>query len=294
MKEQVPQSYLFTIVALLSLWLIVLIIGHRNSEAVLNRSVPKGLKIATVAHRGCSGYAPECTISSYRTGIRMNSDYMEIDLQLTKDGEIIVMHDRTVDRTTNGTGPVNHKTLAEIKALDAGTWFNVKHPGYAREHYVNEKVPTLREIFEAFGNSTRYMLETKALDDSPGLEEKMWAMVEEFGLIDRVAVQSFSKESLMKIRSWNKDVLLFQLFWYRKPAHISQAKLKEISGYANGIGANFLRINESYVRKVKQAGLLMYPYTVNHEANMKKAVKWGVDGIHTDYPDRFIRIMNDL
>ncbi len=251
-------------------------------------------KIVTVAHRGASGYAPESTLSSYRLGVKMKADYIEIDLQLTADGELVAMHDKTVDRTTNGTGPVKRMTLAQIKALDAGSWFNEKHPIYAREDYVNEKVPTLREIFEAFGKDTRYMLETKDPEEHPGMEEKMWALVEEFDLRKHVAVQSFSRASLLKIREWDKDVPLFQLLWYNRPARISERTLDEIAAYANGIGANYLRIDESYVDKVKLAGLLIYPYTVNYQVNMENAVKWGVDGVHTDFPDRFLEVIEEL
>lgn len=251
-------------------------------------------KIMTIAHRGSSGYAPESTLASYRLGVKMKADYIEIDVQMTADGELIAMHDKTVDRTTNGTGRVKSMTLAQIKTLDAGSWFNEKHPIYAREDYTNEKVPTLREIFEAFGKDTRYMLETKDPEDYPGMEEKMWALVEEFDLRKHVAVQSFSEISLKKIREWDKDVPLFQLLWYNRPARISERALSEIGAYANGIGANYLRIDESYVDKVKEAGLLIYPYTVNYQVNMENAVKWGVDGVHTDFPDRFLEVIEEL
>ncbi len=251
-------------------------------------------KIVTIAHRGASGYAPESTLSSYRLGVKMGADYIEIDVQMTADGELVAMHDTSVNRTTNGKGAVKDMTLAEIKALDAGSWFNEKHPIYARDDYANEKVPTLREIFEAFGKDTRYMLETKDPEDSPGMEEKMWALVEEYDLRKYVAVQSFSPASLLKIRTWDKDVPLFQLLWYNRPARISERTLSEIGEYANGIGANYLRINEDYVDKVKQSGLLIYPYTVNYQVNMENAVKWGVDGVHTDFPDRLLEVIEEL
>jgi len=250
--------------------------------------------IVTVAHRGGSGYAPESTLSSYRLGIRMNADYIEIDVQETKDGELVAMHDKTVNRTTDGSGRIKDMTLAEVKSLDAGSWFNRKYPIYAREEYANEKVPTLREIFETFGKDAKYMLEIKDPEDYTDLEEKTWALVEEYGLKDYIAIQSFSKDSLVKIRSWDKDVPLFQLLWYTRPAHISERQLADISGYANGIGVNFLRINENFVTKVKQAGLLIYPYTVNYQVNMENAAKWGVDGVHTDFPDRFKEVIEEL
>jgi len=273
---------------------VVLLLADRRLVLPGWAGAEPAARIVTVAHRGASGYAPECTLSAYRLGVKMNADYIELDLQLTRDGELVVLHDRTVDRTTNGTGLVSELTLAQIKALDAGSWFNEKHPMYARLEYVNEKVPTLREVFETFGKDTRYMLETKEPDDHPGLEEKMWALVEEFDLRSRIAVQSFSKDSLLRIRSWDKDVPLFQLLWYNRPARISQTRLDEIAGYADGIGANFLRIDESYARKVKSSGLLFYPYTVNYQVNMENAAKWGVDGVHTDFPDRFMEVLEEM
>jgi len=251
-------------------------------------------RIVTVAHRGASGYAPECTLASYRLGVKMNADYIEIDLRETKDGELVVMHDDTVDRTTDGRGRVREMTLAEIRTLDAGSWFNEKHPMYARAEYADEKVPTLREIFEAFGRDTRYMLEPKDPDEHPGMEEKIWALIEEYDLSGFVAVQSFSKASLQKIRALDSDVPLFQLLWHNRSARVSQQTLEEIGTYANGIGVNFLRIDESYVQKVKHSGLSLYPYTVNYQVNMEKAVKWGVDGVHTDFPDRFREVIDEL
>ncbi|BBI34218.1 glycerophosphodiester phosphodiesterase [Cohnella abietis] len=293
-KMEVPRLYVFVIHALLILSLTGIIMGLLGKSVAINKMFNPSLKIATVAHRGASGYAPESTLASYQLAVRMNADYIEMDLQLTADGEIVVMHDETVNRTTDGRGKVMNLTLAEIKVLDAGSWFNKKHPMYAREEYVYEKVPTLREVFEALGKNTSYMLEVKSPEDNPGLEEKMWALVEQFDLVDHIAVQSFSKDSLKKIREWDKDVPLFQLMWYSRPAHISEASLKEISTYANGIGANFLRINENYVHKVKNAGLLMYPYTVNYQINMSKALEWGADGVHTDYPDRFNEVIDEF
>ncbi|QMV39969.1 glycerophosphodiester phosphodiesterase [Cohnella cholangitidis] len=290
---EIPRLYFYVMHVFLLLSIAGFIIWLTGNDSSLRRAFSSESKIATVAHRGASGYAPESTLAAYRLGIRMKADYIEIDLQETKDGELIALHDETVNRTTNGSGRVKNMTLAEIKALDAGSWFNEKHEIYAREEYVNEKIPTLREIFEAFGKGTNYMLETKSPDENPGMEEKMWALVEEFDLIDHVAVQSFSQESLIKIREWNKDIPLFQLLWYNRPAYISDAFLAEIGSYANGVGANFLRIDESYVHKVKNAGLLMYPYTVNYQVNMDKALRWGVDGVHTDYPDRFKEVIEE-
>lgn len=250
-------------------------------------SAPASPTLAAVGHRGASGYAPESTMAAYQLAVRMNVDYIELDLQMTRDGHIVIMHDETVDRTTDGHGAIKGMTLAKLKSLDAGSWFNSAHPEYARPEYAGERVPTLREIFQEFGEETMYLLETKSPADYPGLEEKAWSLIKEFKLQHRVAFQSFSKKSLQKLRKRSPNVLLFQLIWYNHPSTITRSKINDIKRYANGIGANFGNVNEEYARKVKEAGLLFYPYTINYESNMDVALQWGVDGIHTDYPDRF-------
>ena len=107
--------------------------------------------IVNVSHRGASAYAPEHTIAAYDKGEKMHGDYIEVDLQMTKDGHLIAMHDVTLDRTTDGTGSVKDYTLNEIKQLDAGSWFNEKYPYASKAEYEGLKVPTLEEVFKKFG-----------------------------------------------------------------------------------------------------------------------------------------------
>ncbi|MUT67009.1 glycerophosphodiester phosphodiesterase [Paenibacillus sp. NEAU-GSW1] len=293
-KKQIPAIYFYGIHVLLALAVAAAGYSMLDKPISIQSLFSAELQVATIAHRGASGYAPEHTLAAYELGIRSGADYIEIDLQMTKDGELIALHDETVSRTTNGTGNAAAMTLEQIKALDAGSWFNELHPMYARDEFIDAKVPTLREIFETFGDETNYMLETKAPEANPGLEEKMIALIEEYRLTDHVAVQSFSKSSLKKIHKLNDDIDLFQLLWYNTPAFISKASLKDISAYAAGISLNFQQINPSYIQKVKAAGLLVYAYTVNYQVNMDKAVNWGVDGVHTDYPDRFHEVIEEM
>ena len=129
--------------------------------------------IVNVSHRGASGYAPEHTITSYQMGDKMHGDYIEVDLQMTKDGKLIAMHDETVDRTTDGTGLVKDYTLEQIKQLDAGSWFNEKYPQYANSEYAGLKVPTLEEVFQKFGKNENYYIETKSPEVYPGMEKEL-------------------------------------------------------------------------------------------------------------------------
>ncbi len=110
----------------------------------------KKKEVLNAADRGASAYAPEHTLPSYKLGDKMKGDYIEIDLQMTQDGHLICMHDETLDRTTNGSGRVKDYTLAQIKDLDAGSWFNEKYPQYASRRLAGQQVPTLDEVLDHF------------------------------------------------------------------------------------------------------------------------------------------------
>ncbi|MCF6409752.1 glycerophosphodiester phosphodiesterase [Pseudalkalibacillus salsuginis] len=254
-------------------------------------------KILNVAHRGASGHAPEHTLPSYELGEQMKGDYVEVDLQMTKDGELIAMHDETLDRTTNGTGLVKDHTLEQIKQLDAGSWFNEMNPEMAKEEYKGLQVPTLDEVIEKFGKSANYYIETKSPEVYPGMEEKLLETLERHQLIgpnapsSKVIIQSFSPESLKKVHDLNTRIPLVQLLWYTSPATITDAELDQYKEYAIGVGMNHNQIDEAYVQKVREHNLLIHPYTVNEKEDMQKLLDWGVTGMFTNYPDRLHEVL---
>nr|GGG73161.1 glycerophosphoryl diester phosphodiesterase [Virgibacillus oceani] len=256
-------------------------------------------RILNVAHRGASGYAPEHTIPSYALGEKMKGDYIEVDLQMTKDGTLIAMHDERVDRTTDGTGYVKDMTLAEIKQLDAGSWFNEKYPEKAKAEYEGLQVPTLEEVIQEFGRGSRYYIETKSPEVYPGMEEELLRILNKYKLIgpnapsSKVLIQSFSPESLLIVHSMNPNIPLVQLISYSKPATITDEELDEIAAYAIGIGASHTKIDEAYVQKVRQHDLLMHPYTVNTREDMEKVLDWGVTGMFTNYPDVLEEVLRE-
>src|SRR5690625_6303166 len=130
--------------------------GQNRAYAKPDKPTLNPNRILNVAHRGASGHAPEHTLPAYQLGEQMHADYIEIDLQMTKDGVLIAMHDETVDRTTNGTGAVKDFTLAEIKQLDAGSWFNTMYPDQAEQANVEIEVPYLVEVFDITCRRSRY------------------------------------------------------------------------------------------------------------------------------------------
>lgn len=257
-------------------------------------------KIINVSHRGASGYAPEHTIPAYQLGEQLKGDYIEIDLQMTKDGQLIAMHDESVDRTTDGSGLVKELTLAEVKQLDAGSWFNEKYPQYAKSEYEGLKVPTLEEVLQKFGKQANYYIETKSPDVYPGMEAKLLDVLEANKMIDKkgrtknVLIQSFSQESLLTVHSLNANLPLVQLISYQSPAVITDEELETIAQYAIGVGPNFARIDEQYVQTVRNHDLQIHPYTVNTQEDMRRALDWGVTGLFTNFPDLFHEVIKEF
>ncbi|WP_375373414.1 glycerophosphodiester phosphodiesterase [Cytobacillus oceanisediminis] len=242
--------------------------------------------IVNVSHRGASAYAPEHTIASYDMGEKLHGDYIEIDLQMTKDGHLIAMHDVTLDRTTNGTGSVKDYTLNEIKQLDAGSWFNEKYPYASKAEYEGLKVPTLEEVFKKFGKNNSYYIETKSPDVYPGMEKELLRLVDKYKINkEKLLVQSFSSQSLKVMNELDPSIKLVQLISYKANAEITEAEIKEIKQYAMGIGPNHTYLNEEYVQKVVNSGLELHPYTVNDKERMKQLINWGVTGMFTNHPD---------
>jgi glycerophosphoryl diester phosphodiesterase len=231
-------------------------------------------KIQLIAHRGVKDIAPEHTMPAYKKAIELGADFIEIDLRMTKDGYLVSIHDTTVDRTTDGKGDVNNYTLEELKYLDAGSWFS--------EEFIGERIPTLDEIFDEFGDSTNYFIETRPTNNQLIMEDKLISLIKEKGLIDNVIIQSFSDESLRKIKSINPTVPLVQLIYPDKMAEVNEF---EISGYAIGVGPYAPTINRDFVKRMQEENLKVYVWfdNSNEKEYMPEVISFGVDGVFTDF-----------
>lgn len=264
---------------------LVMAIGVTTGGEALAKEKHKD--IVNVSHRGASGYAPEHTLVSYQMGENMHGDYIEIDLQMTKDGQLIAMHDEKLDRTTNGTGLVKDYTLAEIKQLDAGSWFNEKYPESANPNYEGLQVPTLEEVFKKFGKNARYYIETKSPETYPGMEKELLRLIDKYDINKKtLLIQSFSPQSLKIMNELDPSVNLIQLISYKNDAVITDDEIAAIKEYAMGVGPNHTYLNEEYVQKVVNSGLELHPYTVNDKDRMKQLIDWGVTGMFTNFPDK--------
>jgi glycerophosphoryl diester phosphodiesterase len=238
----------------------------------------------TIAHRGASGHAPEHTFAAYTQAINMGAHYIEQDLQQTSDGHLVVMHDETLDRTTDCTGPVANITLSELRQCDAGSWF---HPRFR-----NQRVPTLDEVFTRFGRRVNYYIETKSPESADDMEAQLIALMEQHGLLARsrdrwqVIVQSFSPASLIRFRQIEPRVPLVQLIPGPLPSPSVQAMLPAIESYAVGVGPSHESVDQAFVDAAHERCLAVHPYTVNDTPALASKLGFGVDGVFTNFPDR--------
>jgi glycerophosphoryl diester phosphodiesterase len=255
--------------------------------------------VLNIGHRGASAYAPEHTFAAYDLALAQGADYIEIDLQMTADGVLVALHDKTLNRTADAPegvpeqycrGLVSKKTLEQIKMCDAGSWFSPE--------YADQQIPTLEEIFLEYGTSVNYYIETKNPDAAPGMEEELVRLLGEYGLLPdpnepanwQVLIQSFSAESLMKIHELNEFLPLIQLYWAGTSKSI-QRDLAAVSEYAVGIGPYKQDVDAALVEAAHEHCLAVHPYTVNTEEEMEALIALGVDGMFTNDPALLERVL---
>ncbi len=253
-----------------------------------------------VAHRGASGHAPEHTIPAYDLAIQMGAEYIEQDVLPTADGVLVVIHDDTLDRTARGpaencTGNVSDKTLEQLKTCDMGSWFNEAYPERAREEYVGLKIPTLEEVFQRYGATANYYIEIKPNTTSDGsVEQSLLDLIRQYdlyeGMITRrqVLVQSFIPTSLLTMYALDPAVPLIQLY-----AAGATLTAPLIAAYAFGMGPATaeLDLNPFLVSEAHQLGLAIHPYTVNSDDDLAAVAARCVDGLFTNFPDRYRRVL---
>ncbi|UOQ49314.1 glycerophosphodiester phosphodiesterase [Gracilibacillus caseinilyticus] len=281
MKKQ--NGWLMGIVALAVLCLYYMVESSMTSEALEPKNFGSG--VLNIAHRGASGYAPEHTMIAYQIAGEMEADFLEIDVHMTSDDVLVAMHDEDVARTTDGEGFIQEMKHAEIDKLDAGSWFNQAYPDQADKRYEQVRVPKLTDIFDHFGTSTKYYIEIK----NAASADLLLQTLEDYQLIEKnaVIIQSFDSAVLQKIYEQYPSLPLIQLLGKNKMLF---ANYKKIRKYAVGVGLPYQKLNQRLIRHLHRNGLLVHTYTVNDEADMKRLIEWGIDGIFTDYPDRLYDI----
>lgn len=230
-------------------------------------------------HRGASAYAPENTLEAFRLAMEMGADGFELDVHLSRDGELVVIHDETVDRTTGGTGFVRELTLAQLKALDASN-------GMAA--YRGVKIPTLEEVFSLI-RDTRHIVNVEIKTDEwfyPEIEEKCLALAARMGLEERVIYSSFNHHTLIKLRRLKPDAKLGMLFGDIMLSPWEYARQLRVD-YLHPMKMNICV--DGFSEGAAAAGLGVNMWTINDEATMVRCLETGA-GIITNYPDRAVAL----
>jgi glycerophosphoryl diester phosphodiesterase len=226
----------------------------------------------------------------------MGADLIELDLRMTSDGVFVAVHDATLDRTTGCPEWVRDSALEDIRELDAGSWFNVAHPELVPPDFIGQRVPTVAEVFERYGRSTKYIVELKDPHLNPGVEQKFVDLLRDSGMMDHaldggVLTQSFDPASLARFRTIEPRLVRIRLFSLIQDKGIMIDEMAETSTYAAGIGPDKFNLDRDVVTLAHDHGLVVYPFTVDREAEMSALLDAGVDGIFTNYPDRFAALI---
>jgi len=250
-----------------------------------------------IAHRGGSSLGPESTLYTFQHAVDLGTDVLEMDVQSTKDGHLVVLHDRTVDRTTDATGPVENYTLAELKKLDAAYHWS---PDNGRTYPLRNKdvkIPTLAEVFEAFPK-TRMNIEIK--DTKASVIPSLCRLIRDHHMSNKVMVASFDASVLKEIRSECPKVATSAgfteafLFYYLQKIRLEsvyspKAQAMQMPEIHDGRQV----VNRRFVEAAHDRNMRVHVWTINDIDSMKRYLKIGVDGIMTDYPDRLIELIKN-
>jgi len=233
-----------------------------------------------VAHRGASGHAPENTLAGFELALRMGADAIECDVHLSRDGQLIVIHDFTVDRTTDGHGPVARQSSVELKKLDAGSW---RGPEFA-----GQRIPTLSEVLDLARGRARVAIELKQGPVYyPGIEQTLGAAVRYAGMAEDVLVISFDHFALRRLREIAPEIAVGVLYAARPVDGVAMARAAD----AQILEPQWSMVTADDVEAAHEAGLLVVPWAVNDPEQMSSILALGVDGLATDYPDRLLAIV---
>lgn len=235
------------------------------------------------AHRGFSGIAPENTMISFEKALGIGVTGIELDVQLSRDGEVMICHDEKVDRTTNGKGLLVQFTRAELQQLDAGSWFAPEFAG--------ARIPTLIEVLELLQNQNITLnIELKTgIVDYPNLEEKVLELTYRYGMHERTIYSSFNHYSMKKVKDLDRTARIALL--YIAGLYEPWQYAKQLDTYA--IHPLFYNIRPELVTLSHGAGIKVHPYTVDQETDLKRMLQCGVDGIITNYPDRLLKMIEE-
>ena len=232
------------------------------------------------AHRGFSKVAPENTLPAFRSAMDCGADYIELDIQLTADDHLVVIHDDKLDRTTNGTGMVEKYTYDQLRTLSAGSWFGKDG------EFDDVEIPLFSDVLELVGDDIMLNIEIKRSGDPKKTAEKAVELIEEYGIVNSCYITSFSYPALKKVKQLNPKIKTGFI------ANLATATSFAQLPYIDAVSMNYLFVNQAVVNSAHHHGKRIFVWTVNRQSEMQKMMALGVDNIITDRPDKALEIVN--
>ncbi len=238
-------------------------------------------KTEIIAHRGFSGKAPENTMAAFRKALGLGVDGIELDIHLSNDGQLAVIHDEDVSRTTDGKGLVENMSSEELRNLDAGNWFSGKFRG--------ERIPFLEEVMQLVSGSVTLWIEIKKGSRLySGIEQKAIALIEKYRAEQWCVLHSFEPEVLENISSLRPGLPVFYTLELASPRifeNFIRSPLPRLSN-AKGFNVNHDAIDADCIKAAGERNMKVLAWTVNEEKDLREMLEMGVDGIISNYPDK--------
>lgn len=238
-------------------------------------------KTIVYAHRGASGTAPENTMAAFHRAVEIGSQGIECDVQMTKDGKLVICHDETINRTTNGKGFIKDMSYQELSTFDAGSWFDSKYKG--------EKIPLLEELLELAKNSGIYLnIELKnGIVQYTDMEKKVLDMVKSFGLMDKTIFSTFNHYSVYELKKISPKAITGAL--YMEGLYQPWNYLKSIQ--CECAHPFYLAAHPEITQELVQHGYTVNAFTVDDPKTAAMLIQSGVEGIITNHPEKILEII---
>jgi glycerophosphoryl diester phosphodiesterase len=289
MKFKIWQIVLIVLAAALGL---VMLFSRRTPAHSYYQNANRPL---VIAHQGGDGLWPGDTLFAFQHAVDLGADVLEMDIHITRDGTLVVMHDEAVDRTTDGSGEIESLTLAELKQLDAGYDWSPDEGQSFPYRGQGITIPTLEEIFQAFPGR-RMTIEIKTTNAS--MAKPFCDLIRQYDMQNKVLVASFLDERMQEFRtecpevatsSAKDETTAFVLMTKPFLGRLYSPKFQSLQVPKKSSGITVM--TEAFVRAAHERGLAVEPWTINDPGQMKLYIEWGVDGIITDRPDLMLEVL---
>jgi glycerophosphoryl diester phosphodiesterase len=260
--------------------------GPQNASL---RGHAKAGNLQIIAHRGASGLAPENTMAAFRLAAELGAQAIETDVQMSRDARLMLIHDTTLRRTSNGRGRVSAKSFDELRRLDAGSWFPKRRLALRRgpRKFARERIPSIEELFALADEKNLHLYLEIKTPRRAGIEQALAAALRKADSLARSTVICFDAEVLRQVRKVDPDIPI---------GYLCEKRMANAATRAASLGAAVIlpradRVNADLVTEARKKQLQVITWTVNQPPQMKRLIALGVDGIMSDFPDRLATVV---